>query len=122
MFNFPKKDKKFDNPNDVLKYVRALEKKVDIFSKDLAEMKEKNKLHIQKVGIIRYNPFGRVGGDQSFSIALLDEKNNGLVLTGLFTGEGNRVYAKPVKTGASEYVLSEDEKKAIDKAISQKSE
>jgi len=120
MVNFFKKEKKLDNLKDVLKYVKNLEKKVDILSKDLAEMKEKNKLHIQKVGIIRYNPFGRVGGDQSFSIALLDEKNNGFVLTGLFASEGNRVYAKPVKDGLSNYSLSDEEKQAIERAIAYK--
>lgn len=71
----------------------------------------------QKVGVMRYNPFQEVGGAQSFSIALLDAKNNGFVITGLFTREGNRIFAKPIESGQSTYLLSNEEREAIKKAI-----
>lgn len=70
----------------------------------------------QKIGVIRYNPFKDGGGDQSFSIALLDAQNNGFVITSLYSREEMRVYAKPLKEGDSEYPLSEEEKEAINKA------
>ena len=75
---------------------------------------------IQKTGIVRFNPFNGVGGNQSFAIALLDEKNNGFVISSLFAQEGNRVYAKAIKDGKSEHLLSDEEKEAIIKAISSK--
>ena len=72
---------------------------------------------IQKTGIVRFNPFNGVGGNQSFAIALLDEKNNGFIISSLFTQEGNRVYAKAIKDGKSDHLLSDEEKEAIAKAI-----
>ena len=54
-----------------------------------------------------------MGGNQSFVIALLDDKNNGFVISSLFIKEGNRVYAKAVKDGKSDYLLSNEEKEAI---------
>jgi hypothetical protein len=68
--------------------------------------------------VLRYNPFDNVGGDQSFSIALLDANNNGFVITSLYAREGTRVFAKPIKNGESEFPLSEEEKEAINRAIS----
>jgi hypothetical protein len=70
----------------------------------------------QKIGLVRYNPFKDVGGDQSFSIALLDLNNNGFVFTNLYQRDGNRTYAKSIENGQSQYSLSEEEKEAIDKA------
>ena len=72
---------------------------------------------IQKTGIVRFNPFSDIGGNQSFAIALLDEKNSGFVISSLFVKEGNRVYAKAVKQGKSEHLLSAEEIEAIDRAI-----
>ncbi len=69
---------------------------------------------IHRVGVIRFNPFGDIGGDQSFSVALLDGKNSGVVISSLHTKEGARVYAKPVAKGESEkYLFTEEEKKVI---------
>lgn len=84
------------------------------FSHTLYEMSEKS---IQKIGFVRFNPFGDVGGDQSFSVAFLDFKNNGVVVTSLFGREGTRVYSKPIKDGASPNHLADEEKKAIEEAI-----
>lgn len=67
-----------------------------------------------KLGLIRFNPFKDVGGDQSFAIALLNGKNNGLTISSLFTREGARIYSKSIIGGISEkYPLTEEEKEAI---------
>jgi hypothetical protein len=69
---------------------------------------------IHKIGLIRFNPFGDIGGDQSFSVALLDGKDCGFIISSLHTKEGTRVYAKPIKDGESQkYTLTEEEKQAI---------
>lgn len=69
---------------------------------------------IHKVGVIRFNPFKDIGGDQSFAIALLDGKNSGLVISSLHTRESTRIYTKPVIKGESKkYPLTEEEKQAI---------
>ena len=72
---------------------------------------------IQKVGIVRYNAFKDTGSDLSFTLALLDEKNNGVVLNGIYSREMSNIYAKPVENGKSKYTVSEEEQEAIDKAI-----
>jgi hypothetical protein len=68
---------------------------------------------IQRVGIVRFNPFSDTGGDQSFSIALLDGDGDGLVLSSLFGRSETRVFAKPVQGGQSKYTLTEEEQEAI---------
>ncbi|MDD3487233.1 MAG: DUF4446 family protein [Candidatus Moranbacteria bacterium] len=74
---------------------------------------------VHKVGVVRFNPFKDLGGDQSFSIALLDGQSNGMVVSGLHTREGNRVYAKSVERGkAVKHPLTEEEQEAIKKAES----
>ena len=72
---------------------------------------------IQKVGIVRYNAFKDTGSDLSFTLALLDEHNDGVVLNGIYSREMSNIYAKPVKNGESTYTMSEEEKMAVQKAI-----
>jgi len=89
--------------------------------KEIQELFEiSNKIHnltqrsIHKVGIIRFNPFKDIGGDQSFALALLDGKDNGITISSLHTREGTRIYSKPIIKGESEkYTLTEEEKAAI---------
>jgi hypothetical protein len=71
----------------------------------------------QKIGVVRFNPFNNLGGNQSFAVALLDGKNNGFIISSLFIKEGSRVYAKLIKEGKSEYSLSEEEQEALKRAI-----
>lgn len=73
---------------------------------------------IHRVGMVRFNPFKDIGGDQSFSVALLDGKNSGITFSSLHTREGTRVYVKPIVKGKSEkYTLTEEENQAIRIAI-----
>jgi len=93
--------------------------------KEIQELFEiSNKIHnltqrsVHKVGIIRFNPFKDIGGDQSFALALLDGKDNGVTISSLHTREGTRIYSKPITKGESEkYTLTEEEKAAIKAAI-----
>ena len=117
MIKFFKKDKEPKDLKEVLKRFEGLEKEVEKISEGLENLKKEGKFSIQKMGIIRYNPFSEVGGDQSFSVALLDGNNDGVVITSLYSRDGNRVYGKSIKNGSSEYSLSDEEKKVIDKAI-----
>lgn len=102
----------------------SLIEKNELFNKEIEEIKRKleeiiyqQNFYYQKIGFLRFNPFDRVGGEQSFILALLDKENTGIVLNFLYTREGIRVYAKRVKKGLSEeYELSNEEKEAIKKA------
>lgn len=72
---------------------------------------------VQKIGIVRYNAFKDVGSDLSFTLAMLDENNDGVVLNGIYSREMSNIYAKPVEKGKSTYTLSEEEQEAIKKAL-----
>lgn len=71
---------------------------------------------VQKVGIVRFNPFSDSGGDQSFAIALLDGNDNGIAISGIYARGGPMVYAKPIEKGISKYSLSDEEKEALRRA------
>ena len=75
---------------------------------------------IQKVGMVRYNAFKDTGSELSFTLALLDENNDGVVLNGIYSREMSNIYAKPVKEGKSPYTVSEEEQQAIQKAVESK--
>lgn len=72
---------------------------------------------VQRIGFVRFDAFEDVGGEQSFAMALLDSKNNGVVISNLFSRVDSRVYAKRINGGSSEHTLSGEERKAIDKAV-----
>ncbi len=81
------------------------------------ELEKDNLYNIQKVGLVRYNPFAETGGDQSFCLSLLDGKDSGLVISSLHSRDTTRIYAKPVAKGkAAGYDLSAEEKQAIKRA------
>lgn len=82
--------------------------------KDLEKLSQKT---IQKTGVVRFNPFNDLGGNQSFVIALLDNNNDGFVISSLFVKDGSRVYAKAIKSGKSDNILSKEENEAINRAI-----
>lgn len=80
---------------------------------------EAAKLHVQKVGTVRFCAFPDMGSDLSFAIALLDAQNDGVVLSSLYGRNESRTYAKPIKAGKSTYQLSDEEKEAIARALGQ---
>lgn len=102
---------------DQLKESEKQRKEIAKIIKEIAILKNITQKSLQKIGLVRFNPLKNVGGDQSFSIALLDLDNNGFVITSIYSREGNRIYAKPINNGKSEYSLSDEEGEAIQKAI-----
>ncbi|CAN5155937.1 hypothetical protein BH09PAT1_BH09PAT1_3700 [soil metagenome] len=81
------------------------------------KIEEDSSLHIQKIGLVRFNPFKDTGGDQSFILSLLDAHNTGVVISGLYSRSGTRWYAKKVVLGKGfEHELSDEEVKAIHQA------
>jgi hypothetical protein len=77
----------------------------------------KSSLASQKISIVRFNPFGDTGGDQSFSLAVLDAQDSGYVLTSIHGRQGTRVYVKPVDFGKSKYTLSAEEQQSLNQAV-----
>lgn len=73
---------------------------------------------VQNVGLVRYNPFQETGGDQSFALALLDKKGDGVVISSLHSRNMTRFYAKPIKSGTAQLSLSDEEAQALQQAMS----
>lgn len=96
------------------KKIASLESKQEQISKEIVH-------HVQKVGILRFNPFADTGGDQSFVFAILDGNDTGIVLTSLHSRGTTRWYAKNVKKGKGvDFDLSQEEEKTIKTAVSLK--
>lgn len=72
---------------------------------------------VQKVSIVRYRAFEDVGSDLSFSIALLDHNNNGVIVTGIYGRNESTTYAKPIDRGISRYDLSQEEKHVLQDCV-----
>lgn len=68
---------------------------------------------VTRAGVLRYDAFNETSGRQSSSVALLDERGNGVVLSAILQREQARVYAKPLRDGESELELSPEEREAI---------
>lgn len=80
-------------------------------------IEKEGQFHIQKVGLLRFNPFKDTGGDQSFILSLVDNNDTGVIVSGLYSRSGLRWYAKKVVNGkGAEHELSEEEKKALREA------
>jgi hypothetical protein len=109
-----------DNLIKVLDKVISEEKKNSDSIGELKELislyKKEARVHIQKIGLVRFNPFQELGGDHSFSLALLDADDTGIIITGLHTRDRTRVYIKDIKKGKSAVEISKDEEKALKKA------
>lgn len=119
MFNFAKKRKSEKVPEtleEVLAVFESLEEKIKELSGRIEEIKKSKSGFFQKLGLIRFNPYKGMGGDQSFSLAMLDGENNGFIVTSLSGRSGNRIFAKPINNGKSSYQLSEEEGQALEKA------
>lgn len=119
-FFFPKSGerdirKKF---NEILELVSDFKTDLGKFEEKLISFERDDLKHIQKIALKRYNPYEDTGGDQSFSLALLDKDGNGFVLTSLHARSGTRVFAKPVKMGkGGQYKLSKEEEETIEEAM-----
>jgi len=100
----------------VIETERENKKELKIVKEEMERFKLVAETHIQRVGLVRFNPFNETGGDQSFCLGLLDEKGDGIVLSCLHARDRTRVYAKPVSKGKSQYELSKEEVVAITKA------
>lgn len=84
----------------------------------VTELKQDSRYMVSKVYSKRYNAFPEMGSDLSFSVAFLNDKDTGVVLTSIYGRDENRVYLKPIIEGKSAYSLSPEEKEIIVKSIS----
>lgn len=103
--------------DEVLENLNKETLRIEDLTGELQKIQKENLYNIQKLGLVRFNPFAETGGNQSFSLAILDGEDSGLVLTSLHSREITRIYSKTVKKGkADNYELSAEEKQALKNA------
>lgn len=99
---------------ELLKDQAKVKKTLDELHQKYDRLDADGLLHIQKVGLLRFNPFKDTGGDQSFILALVDAQDTGVIISSLHTRGGTRWYAKHIIRGkGAEYDLSKDEEEAL---------
>lgn len=100
-----------------LNQVDALIESNDENKKNIKTLFANSQLTYQKMGLIKYDAFNEMGGKLSFSLAMLDKRNNGYIINAMHTREGCYTYIKEIVDGNSIIVLSEEEQKALDRAM-----
>ena len=96
---------------------KYLKNMVDNNKKDIRQLYKQLAKAFQKVGIVKYDAYQQMGGLLSFSLALLDEDDNGLVLNSVHSTEGCYTYTKEIRHGECSIELSNEEKVALDQAM-----
>jgi hypothetical protein len=99
---------------NLIKDVGLAKKNISYLNSRCDTIEKNETYHIQKIGLLRFNPFKDTGGDQSFILTLSDAQDTGVVITGLYSRSGLRWYAKKIKEGkGTDHELSDEEKKAL---------
>lgn len=113
-----------DNAGELEDVIHQLRDGIAALSRKLSDLEEFRTQRerqcpgcIQGIGIVRFNAFHDVGGEQSFSLALVDGNGDGVVITALHGREESCVYAKPLQSGSSSYPLSDEERAAVVRAV-----
>ena len=96
--------------------IKELKEAKEKTEKEIVEINTKLRKSIRGLETVRFNPFPDQGSNQSFAIGMLNEENDGIVLSSLYSRERMSIFAKPIKNGKSEYELTNEEKEAITKA------
>ncbi len=96
--------------------LKSLQEEHTVLENTLTDLQNQLNFAVQKIGLVRFNPFEDAGGNFSFSIALLNAKNDGIIITSMHGRQQNRVYTKQIENGQSKITLTEEEQQAITKA------
>ncbi len=97
--------------------VYAVARDVDDLAARSAILEATQRRALQRIGLVRFNPFEDTGGNQSFALAVIDARGDGFVVSSLHARAGTRVYGKAVSGGRSESTLSAEEAEALRLAL-----
>ena len=100
-----------------LERVDRIGREVDLLGARSAAIEADLRSAVQHVALLRFNPFEETGGNQSFALALMDARGNGLVISSLHARAGTRVYGKALTGGRAEVTLSTEESEAVRLAL-----
>jgi hypothetical protein len=105
----------------VEEYVQLLEssqRALEDMNEEFKEIRKETSKFFNKVGLVRFQAFKDTGGDQSFSLAMLNEYNDGFLISSLHGRGFAKIYAKEIQSGKSpNYKLTNEESKALEKAM-----
>lgn len=104
----------------LLERLRRLEMEAqnfEVLQNALRELEWRQNRSYQSVGLVRFNPFTDMGGDQSFALAIVDSFGDGFVMSSLHGRTATRIYAKTVKRGQASQTVSTEEQAAIEQAM-----
>jgi hypothetical protein len=110
-----------DTLNQHLDAVRQALRTVSDLEERTLSLEHVQPLCLQWIGTLRFNPFRDTGGAQSFALAIVDARGDGIVLSSLHARDNTRVYAKPLRSWQSEHALTDEEQQAIERAQRQQS-
>ena len=102
---------------DHLGDIEAAIERVNIINEDVVNLKNQMDKCVQKCNIIRYNAFSETGNDMSFSIVMLDNFNDGVLITSIYGRNESVTYAKPISKGTSKYSLSVEEEMVLSRSL-----
>ncbi len=97
----------------LLQRTRRHQEQIEVLDASVAQIVGTLPHTVQGLGVMRYNAFNGVGGAQSFSMALVDERGHGVIMTGLHGRDDVRVYAKPLENWKSPHSLSAEEQEVL---------
>jgi hypothetical protein len=103
-----------------LELVHQVSEDLDELASRTASLEQSSLHHYSKVGLVRFNPFPDTGGNQSFALAMLDESDDGFIVSSLHSRTGTRVYAKAITAGKADNTLSTEEADAVAMARARK--
>lgn len=102
---------------DLFSDIDYLKEAVDQNAKEIRHIYKRLETTYQKLGIVKYDAFQQMGGRLSFSLALLDENNDGFILNSVHSSDGCYSYTKEIKDGGCEISLGEEEQQALSIAM-----
>ena len=102
-----------------LQRVESLEEGEEMTRAALTAIKDNLKITYQKKGLVKYDAFREMSGALSYSLALLDKENNGILISSMYSREGCYTYAKDIVNGECKINLSEEEAEALKQAMNQ---
>ncbi len=103
--------------DEVIRAEKENKKEIERINSEYDKLKKEVSFHVQKLGLLRFNPFKDTGGDQSFIVTLVDGHDTGVIISSYHTRAGTRWYAKSVKNGKGvEHSLSAEEERALKEA------
>ena len=114
MSKLGKGDKIEEMLSEYIESVRILGLKDEDLKAAIDRLENNMRKCVQKVGLVRYNAYNDTGSDLSFTMAIMDAEDNGVVVNGLYSRESSSIFAKPLVNGDTKYNLSAEEIQAID--------